>query len=356
MMEPAEFEGILEEAVKRLNADVRKDRTYHDPKAFETRVLEVMQDVAEGRGIRTKPSFHPHAFPDIVANGFGVEVKSTTKESWLSVGNSVFEGMRDSSVKKLYIVFGKFGGMPAVKWGRYHERITHVRISHAPRFVLEMDRDAPLFDHMEVSYDEFAVLPPEEKMRHVRKYSRGRLKPGETLWWLEDEPGEEKTLPLEVRIYMNLAPEEKRKLRAEAALLCPEVVKPSRSRHKYDRAALYLLTVHGVFTPQTRDLFTAGSVAGKARGGNYLARALKDIEGEMIEASQRLPDKLIEEYWEAVVPKGDRIKEWLRRADRMAKHWKPSHNLFIEYLEGKPVPKKPNGIKEANHPLGGEGK
>src|SRR5258708_7076370 len=232
MIDPKEFEGILDLAVKQLNNEVRASKAYHAPDAFEKRVREVLEETAAGRGIKISPSFHPHAFPDITANGFGVEVKSTTKESWLSVGNSVFEGMRDPTVQRLYIVFGKFGGMPAVKWGRYEECITHVRISHAPRFVLEMDRTAPLFDHMDVDYEKFSQLSSEEKMRHIRKYTRGRLKQGETMWWLEDQPGEEKTLPLEVRVYMNLPQAEKKKLRAEAALLCPEVVKPSRSRGK----------------------------------------------------------------------------------------------------------------------------
>jgi hypothetical protein len=328
MIDPQEFEGILELAVTQLNQDVRANRAYHDPLAFEKRVHEVLSEVAAGHGIKIAPSFHPHAFPDITANGFGVEVKSTTKESWLSVGNSVFEGMRDPTARKLYVVFGKFGGMPAVKWGKYEDRITHVRISHAPRFVLEMDRDSRLFDHMDVDYDAFSQLSPLEKMRHIRKYSRGRLKPGETLWWLEDEPGEEKTLPLEVRVYMRLSAQEKKKLRAEAALLCPEVVKPSRTRNKYDRAALYILTVHGVFCPQTRDLFTAGSVAGKERGGNYLLRSLKNIQGEMIEAAKSLDGRLVEEYWGRDVPPDQRIKEWLKMADKNAKSWTPSDHLF----------------------------
>jgi hypothetical protein len=330
MIDPVEFEGLLDLAVKQLNSDVRETKQYHDPSAFETRVLEVLQEIAEGRGIKIKPSFHPHAFPDITANGFGVEVKSTRKDEWLTVGNSVFEGMRDSTVQKLYIVFGKFGGMPAVKWGRYEERITHVRISHAPRFVLEMDRDSPLFDKMDVGYDDFARLSPAEKMRHIRKYSRGRLKPGEMLWWLEDVPGEEKTLPLTVLVYMKLPNPEKRKLRAEAALLCPEIVQPSRTKNKYDRAALYILSVHGVFCPQTRDLFTAGSVAGKERGGNYTLKALQNIQDEMRDAARRLDNRLFEEYWDAVVPSDQRIKEWLKRADKLAKTWKPSDHLFLK--------------------------
>ncbi|MBI3664249.1 MAG: restriction endonuclease [Acidobacteria bacterium] len=330
MIETEEFEGILDLAVKQLNKDVRENSNYHDPQAFEKRVLVALQETAEGRGIKISPSFHPHAFPDIIANGFGVEVKSTTKESWASVGNSVFEGMRDPSVLRLYVVFGRFGGMPAVKWGRYEERITHVRISHAPRFVLEMDRDAPLFQQMNTTYDEFSRLSSIEKMRHIRAYSRGRLKPGETMWWLEENPGEEKTLPLEVRVYMKLSGEEKKKLRAEAALLCPEIVKGSRARNKYDRAALYILTVHGVFCPQTRDLFSAGSVAGKERGGNYLLRALRNIQNEMREAALRLDGRLVEEYWGIDFPPQERIKEWLKRADRNVQSWKPSEHLFKE--------------------------
>ena len=332
MIEREGFEGILEETVKRLGGEVRASTALHDPKAFETRVFEVLQETAEGRGIKIAPSFHPHAFPDITANGMGVEVKSTTKDSWLSVGNSVFEGMRDPRVKKLYIVFGKFGGMPSVKWGRYEERITHVRISHAPRFVLEMDRDSPLFDRMDVSYDQFSQLSPDDKMRHVRKYSRSRLQAGERLWWLEDERNDQ-GLPVAVRLYMSLTKEEKIRLRAEGALLFPQIVKPSRSKRKYEDVALYFLTRHGVFAPQTRDLFSAGSVAGKARGGNYILRALQAIEDAMREAAANLHDDLFLEYWGELVSPEKRIARWLQKADGFAKTWKPSDHLFI-------VPKK----------------
>ena len=93
---------------------------------------------------------------------------------------------------------------------------------------------------------------------------------------------------------------------------------------------MYLLTYHGVFAPQTRDLFTAGSVAGTARGGNYLLKSLKNIEGEIVEAAKRLPPALFEEYWSANVAPEDRIMEWLRRADGFAKDWIPSENLFLD--------------------------
>lgn len=330
-MTPETFEGLLDKAAEQLGIEVRASGRYHGPEEFQRRVYEVLKFVATGAGIEVNPAFHPHAFPDITANGFGVEVKSTIKDSWQSVGNSVFEGMRDPAVSRVYVMFGKMGGLPAVRWGRYEDRITHVRISHAPRFVVEMDRDSSLFEKMGVGYDAFATLPPEEKMRHIRQYSRGRLKPGERLWWLEDEPGEQHTLPVEVRLYMRLPQDEKIKLRAEAALLCPQIVKPSRTRNKYNDAALYILTYHGVFCPQTRDLFSAGSVALRAsdeRGGNYLLRALQDIEDAMKDAAHRLDDALFQEYWGQSVSPSSRIREWLRRADEFARDWRPSEHLF----------------------------
>ena len=118
-MTPDEFERVLDEAVIRLNIDVRTSTQFHKPDEFERRVFDVLSVIsAATENLTVNPTFHPHAFPDIKANGFGVEVKTTNKDSWLTVGNSVFEGMRDPSVQRIYVVFGKMGGAPAVKWGR----------------------------------------------------------------------------------------------------------------------------------------------------------------------------------------------------------------------------------------------
>jgi hypothetical protein len=188
-----------------------------------------------------------------------------------------------------------------------------------------------LFEKMSITYEQFSDSTFEEKMRFIRKYARDRLKEGERLWWLEDKPGELHSLPLQVRLYMRLVQEEKRKLRAEAALLCPQIVKPSRTKNKYNDAVMYLLTYHGVLCPQARDLFSAGSVALRAdetRGGNYVERALKDIETEMITAAQNLDDALFIEYWGTSVDPRERISEWLSRADELARGWKPSAVLF----------------------------
>lgn len=329
-----EFEELLTAVAEELTAEIRASAENRVPGKFEGRVRELLLQLAFDKGLKVNLSPHPHVFPDIVLAPFGIEVKVTNKDSWRSIANSVFESTRGEGVEHIYVLFGKMGGTPEVKWGRYEDCVRHVRTSHVPRFEVEIDTKIRLFEIFGVTYDEFRRLSEHEKMQYIRRYAKDRLGEHERLWWLEDkpEPEQEHSLPLQVRLYMNLEQDEKRKFRAEAALLCPEIVKPPRSKKKYDGAAIYLLTYHGVMCSQARDLFSAGSVALRAdgtRGGNYILRALKDIQDEMRQAAHRLEDALFVEYWGQSVHPNDRIVEWLKRADAFAINWKPSEVLFL---------------------------
>ena len=332
-MNKKDFEQILKTICEKLTTEARQ-APFESSEHFENRVREVAQKVI---GDSTPIDFNPHpqAFPDIAIGEFGIEVKFTTNDTWRSVANSVLETNRIKNVKEIYLVFGKMGGTPEVKWGVYEKCVMHVRTSHVPRFEVELFPASSLFDLMGISYGEFKDLPMEEKMQHIRAYARGRLKQGERLWWLEDRPDEpEHTLPIQARLYTKLPTSEKVKLRAEAALLCPQIVQSGRSRNKYDDAVLYLLTYYGVLCHQARDLFSAGSVANPANdddGGIYIERALKLIESEMIAAADRLEDALFVEYWGETVPKNERLERWLRKADELARDWTPSNSLFLEY-------------------------
>lgn len=328
---PESFETILGELCAKLTNESRAGAKFGKSSQFETRVREVLKELISTYGLSVDFDPHPYVFPDIVLGKFGVEVKFTTGDTWRSVANSVFESTRSQSVEHIYIVFGKMGGEPAVDWDRYDNCVIHVRTSHVPRFEVQIRPKESLFSKLGISYKDFCQLSILERMEHIRKYARNRLKKGERLWWLEDGPDGGHSLPIQARLYMSLEQSEKRKLRAEAALLCPDIVKPSRSKHKYDDATLYLLTYRGVLCPQARDLFSAGSVAMRSdskRGGNYVLRALRDIQEEMRTAAATLDDALFVEYWEESVPSGRRLKEWLRRADKLAVGWKPSDHLF----------------------------
>jgi hypothetical protein len=338
-MSNAEFEQLLTAVCGQLAAESKRT-IFTTSKDFENRVRSVVQELMPDQTVQINFDPHPQAFPDIAIGEYGIEVKFTSQDTWRSVGNSVLERMRIDEVKKIYLVFGKMGGTPDVKWGNYEKCVMHVRTSHVPRFEVEVFPvpEHSLFEQMNVTYDDFRSSNMEDKMKHIRQYARGRLNAGERLWWLDNAADASHTLPIQARLYTKLSINEKTKLRAEAVLLCPRIVESGRSKSKYDDVVLYLLTYHGVLCHQARDLFSAGSVANPNNddnGGIYIERALKLIEREIIDAANRLEDALFEEYWGESVPKADRIENWLLRADQSASDWIPSASLFLDYQRAR---------------------
>lgn len=337
-MNRKQFEEILDRCCAQLTKEARAN-IFKKPSVFENRVREVLSALTKGvSGFQIDFNPHPQAFPDIAMGEYGVEVKFTLNDTWRSVANSVLETQRIEEVKYIYVVFGKMGGVPEVRWGDYEQSVIHVRTSHVPRFEIELPSDKAevkesLFRQMGIRYEDFRKLDMRDKMKYIRAYAR-KIHPDGRLWWIEDsESSDTHTTPLQARLYTSLTPEEKLILRAEAALLCPSIVKSGRSKNKYDDAVLYLLTYHGVLCPQARDLFSAGSVANPNnddKGGLYIARSLKLLEGEMRLAAFRMDDALFVEYWGESVPPEKRISRWLEKADQLATGWVPSQHLFLE--------------------------
>lgn len=336
-MNKQDFESILNKCCNQLTIEARIE-PFKSSSQFENRVREVLDELTkDDHSFEIDFSPHPQAFPDIAMGEYGVEVKFTLSDTWRSIANSIEETQRIESVRHVYIVFGKMGGTPEVRWGDYEQSVIHVRTSHVPRFEVELPSEKAevkesLFKQMGIRYDEFRKLSMRDKMKYIRAYAR-KIHPDGRLWWIEEKDSDDHTVPIEARLYTNLKTEEKLRLRAEAALLCPQIVESGRSRHKYDDMVLYLLTYHGILCHQARDLFSAGSVANPKnddKGGVYISRALKLIEKEMKRAALRMDDALFVEYWGESVPPEDRIKRWLEKADKLAKDWKPSDCLFVD--------------------------
>lgn len=336
-MTTKEFEKILDRCCEILTDEAR-NKGFKTSKQFEDRVRVVLSELTvDDTSIEIDFNSPAQAFPDIAMGEYGVEVKFTTADTWRSIANSVLETQRVEGVRYIYVVFGKMGGTPEVRWGEYEESVIHVRTSHVPRFEVEIATDPStaresLFAQMGIKYDDFRKLDMSEKMKYIRAYAR-KIHPDGRLWWIEDNETEEHTIPIQARLYTNLTTEEKTRLRAEAALVCPKIVKSGRDRSKYDDVVLYLLTYHGVLCHQARDLFSAGSVANPQnddKGGIYIERALKLIEDEMRQAALEMDEAIFVEYWGESVPPNERINRWLEKADEVAKDWIPSKSLFLD--------------------------
>lgn len=366
------FHYLLDKICERLTEEARTVG-FTKALAFEHRVREITQiianeidadqnpilgkDILDDLPLEVRVDMHPPAqeFPDIVLGDVGIEVKFTESDTWRCIANSVLETNKVHSVKHICIVYCKMGGTPEVRYDDWEHAVMHVRTSHVPRFELEIGAKQSLFDIMGVSYDEFTTLEMSEKMIYIRSYARSRLKSGEHLWWLDDmtDDGANHALPLNARLYTQLEKSEQTILRAEAVLLCPQVLASGRSRHKYDDLVMFMLTYHGVLCHQARDLFSAGSAAGVGGNGKvkatkmdaalvgkdfdgiYILRSLLLLEDDMRKAADYLDDRLFKEYWgedieeKVNVHNGtDVLRYWLGQADYYAKEWTPSEYLF----------------------------
>lgn len=368
------FHYLLDAVCNQLTIEARTSG-FTKALVFENRVREVTQCIADRLDKQYamddlsdfKDSFplnltvdmNPPAqgFPDIVLGDVGIEVKFTESDTWRCIANSVLETNKVQSVKHICVVYCKMGGVPEVRYDDWDRAVMHVRTSHVPRFEIEIGTERSLFAQMGITYDDFTKLEMSDKMVYIRNYARSRLKEGEHLWWLDDatDEGTIHALPLNARLYTNLDMDEKTKLRAEAVLLCPQILSSGRSRHKYDDLVMFMLTYHGVLCHQARDLFSAGSAAGvggygkkkatkmdsalegKDFDGIYILRSLLLLEDNMRKAAGYLDSKLFIEYWGEEASKEinihssrERIKYWLRKADEYAVEWKPSEYLFLD--------------------------
>lgn len=172
-----EFEEILNKCCVQLTEEARATG-FKTSAQFETRVREVLSEITkDDETFQIDFNPHPQAFPDIAMGEYGVEVKFTLNDTWRSIANSVLETQRIDEVKHIYVVFGKMGGLPEVRWGEYEQSVIHVRTSHVPRFEIELPSEKTevkesLFEQMGIRYDDFRKLDMQDKMKYIRAYAR----------------------------------------------------------------------------------------------------------------------------------------------------------------------------------------
>lgn len=197
------------------------------------------------------------SFPDIVANRFyGVEVKSTNKNHWKSIGSSILESTRDQNVERIFLTFGKLGAPIAFKSRPYEECLSGISVTHYPRYQIDMELGVgeTIFDKMGVPYDELRKM--DNPVAPVSHYYKKNLKQGESLWWTDSDV-EETVAPPTVRLWSALTPEEKNFYTVQGYALFPEIL-GHNSTKKYQRYALWLATNCGVINTNIRDQFSAG--------------------------------------------------------------------------------------------------
>ena len=93
-------------------------------------------------------------------------------------------------------------------------------------------------------------------VKHVRDYYRSQLKPGQSMWWIDDDSDKTPVLSTIINSLSSLSDSEKNALQAEAFIMFPEIF--SNSTSKYEKVAVHWASNHGLISSNLRDIFTSG--------------------------------------------------------------------------------------------------
>ena len=318
----AAFEALMKSTDECLNNESIGRESYYSKRngvLLEEDVYEALLKTAKGTSFEgTIQLISGSAFPDIVANHFyGVEVKSTNKNQWKSIGSSILESTRITDIKRIFLTFGKLSSPVSFMSRPYEECLYGISVTHYPRYQIDMELEAgeTIFDKMGVSYDELRQM--DNPVEPVSKYYKSLLKPGESLWWASNSDSEDNAAPPMVRLWTATSPQEKEELTAQGYALFPEILSKG-SNKKYNRYALWLVTQKGIVNTNIRDSFSAGGkVSIRSKGGievlmpaafGRIKRYHELIEYTINSANE---DTLLE-YWDVKQLESNRIKQWCK--------------------------------------------
>lgn len=253
-------------------------------------------------------------FPDIVAaKYYGIEVKSTSKDHWTSIGSSILESTRIDDVERIYITFGKLYKPVQFISRPYEDCLCGISVTHYPRYQIDMmlEKGNTIFDKMGIPYDELRKM--DNPVRPVSDYFRSQLQPGESLWWIGDNVEQE--VPASVKLWTSLTAQEKDIYEARSYVYFPECIMSNNSK-KYNRAVLWLATQCGIINSNVRDSFSAG---GKVELKTMDMRSIrmpaifgkiKNNIDNVLSILHNSPKEQLCNFWEEPI-KRDRISQWI---------------------------------------------
>lgn len=257
-----EFFDLVKWTNEKLNEDAKERPDYYgkrDGRKLELDVKETMDSLSKRTVFEgTIELVSGQRFPDIIAKKyFGVEVKSSTQNHWITTGNSVLESTRVEGIEHIFLIFGKLTTPIEFKCRTYQECLSDVVVTHYPRYKIDMNLPigATIFNKIGIDYDTLRAM--ENPINNIIKYYKNKLKDGETLWWIGNaEENIEESVPMKIRLWKTLSTDEKKFLIIKSMTYFTEIF--GSSNRKYDRFTLWLVANQGVVSTSMRDSFSAG--------------------------------------------------------------------------------------------------
>lgn len=319
----SDFTSLMNKTDNLLNEKAASDPSYFKDKGgkkLETEVYKALEYCATNTVFDgTIELISGASFPDIIANKFfGVEVKSTEKNNWQSIGSSILESTRNEDVERIFMTFGKLGAPTRFRSKPYEECLSDIVVTHYPRYRIDMELQEKgketIFEKMGVGYEKLRKM--DNPVPIVSNYYKSHLKPGESLWWAADNIEDTVVAPT-VKLWSSLDNNEQDRLRAVGCVLFPEIIS-SNSPSKYQRFALWLATGQGVIHTNVRDTFSAGGrFRGKYPDGTeynlpQVYSKLYELRHYISLLTDRLDDDLLKNGWNTTNLDTERTGQWIR--------------------------------------------
>jgi hypothetical protein len=263
-----EFVEFLSDTTGLLNESAEIDAvSEYSGARLEERVFEKMERLTSG------PKFQELRGRLFVTSGliftcsgadkiYGVEVKSSKNDSWMTTDDIDFEGNGVRDVKNVFLLFGKLSNPPEFRFRPYGECVGDVRVTHTPRYAIDMNLKTgdTFFDKAGVTFDEFRSSG--DKMKTIKEYYSGN-NPKQHQWPFERDKG----VPVNLVFFNDLSKSERAPLLVQGLVRFPELLASPRGRadggmKKYERFTLWLLRERGIICHNIRDAFSAGGKLG----------------------------------------------------------------------------------------------
>lgn len=263
-----DFVNLMQATTQELINDSKIRKAYYlsrNGDKLEDDVLLCMKSKAKDFRFNPDKIEHTSAqhFPDIISNNYyGVEVKSTKKNSWTSVGSSIQESLRSEDIKKVFMLFGILSQEKIdFRCKPYEDCLSDISITHSPRYLINMDlncNDDTIFGKMNVDYDTFRQLG-NEQMTKVREYYKVKYKDRDAKtmpWWYGDSNQDDEIN--EFSLLNDFETEKKNYFLSLIYSLFPEIL--GTDPDKFRRPVLWLCSRYSIVCSNFRDMFTAGGV------------------------------------------------------------------------------------------------
>lgn len=259
------MEKILNTAKEYIEKNSSFFNTIKTGDQFEKVTLEVFNQIKDDHPelrISSIKDNGEHAFPDIsiiltTGETYGIEVKFSKSGHWYSLGNSIFESQSDTSDNAYTDIYLLFGRKPKarekksnleVRFNLYSNVLKDIKVTHSPRFTIDMNQDSNSIFNECIKYEKFRTLTEEEKIDFIQQYFSENI--SENKWYINKQT---QILP---KSLSDIEENQKNNILAECYILFAYDLFES-TKANYNNIAKHLLLEYFIISPSLRDSFSS---------------------------------------------------------------------------------------------------